>query len=730
MSAVIGGVLGLAADPGQRALRRTTRIAVIAPATLFTALHIPFLSGGTLLASFSCLSLTLFADFGGPLRRRFTSYLIATAAGVPLIVVGVWASSNLLASIITAFLIALIVGVAAVLRGPVAAAQSVLLLAVVLALTAVAPSTLLPSLAGWVYGGLVAATAAVLLWPAQSQRAFREGIAGVLEAIADACDARWVDNDQAALSAARDRSTEALTTLHARYDGDLLRPSGVTEAERALAELVDEVGRLRYLQRWRDVSPQRDPYLVDLMANECRRVTQVLRACANRLAHGDADWPTRSLTDLRARSLDDMSQWLADHRDTTDTTVLRQQIDDAFPLRITTLVASRIMDLTITVSPRPGDPTPGDTPEATSWSRIRAHLSWDSPWLRNGLRTAVALAISVAVAKSVSLEHPFWIVLGTLSALRFDALGTGRQAWQVLVGTTVGVAISAGVLTLVGDQPLVWWLLLPVVLFIAGYTPGTTSFAASQAAFTLTVIVLVSIIEPSGVALAEARWVDVVLGLAISLLASALIWPRGVVETLYKRMREAMTSACDFYVASADWLADGAIDDRLFRQFDVRSRQSLDRAREALDLSIAQRPPKTIALPWWTAMGNTIRHVDYSGRLAPLVRQIVVERGDNRPIPMPLVGPLIACSADVRARLLAATEVWADRNEPGDFSPEMPPDFTTADSVVLLRASIDAYLRMPSDWRGSGPDPRPTVVTWLTDWCALFDQSAHARSDR
>lgn len=700
---------------------------MILPVTLFTALQIPFLRDGALLAAFACLSQTLFADFGGSLRRRFTSYLVTTAVGVPLILVGVWASGSLIASVIAAFVVALLVGLIAVLRGPVAAAQTVLLLAVVLALTAVSPDVLVPSVAGWVYGGVIAAVAAVALWPLQATLPVRNGLAGVLDALADACDARWLDNDPEALTQARSGATSALTTLHARYDGNLLRPSGATEADRALAELVDEVGRLRYLQRWDDVSPARDPHMQHLMATECARVTAVLRACRDRLAGSRQTWSTPSLTDLRAQTLDDMSQWVQDHRETTDTTHLRQQLDDAFPLRITTLITSRIMDLTLTVAPEKGDPRPSDLPSVSGWDRIRAHLSWDSPWLRNALRTAVALAISVGVAKSVSLEHPFWIVLGTLSALRFDAMGTGRQAWQALVGTTVGVAISAGVLTVVGDQPLVWWLLLPVTLFVAGYTPGTTSFAVGQAAFTLTVIVLFSIIAPDGVKLAEARWVDVVLGLVISLLVSAMIWPRGVVETLYKRMREAMTNACDFYVASSDWLAGGAIDDRLLQQFELRSRQSLDRAREVLDLSIAQRPPKSFAPQRWTAMANTVRHVDYAGRLAPLARENVHLRGQARTIPMPLVGPLLACTADVRALLTEATAVWANQADPSEFDADLPA-FRTAESVVILRAAIDDYLRLPADWDGAGPDPRPTMVTWLTDWCALFDHSAHLLS--
>lgn len=682
------------------------------------------------MAAFACLAQTLFADFGGSLKRRFVSYLAATAVGVPLIIIGTLASPYVAASVIAAFVVAMILGLLAVLRGVVAAAQTVLLLSLILALTAVRPGTMWPSVGAWIFGGVVAAVASVALWPSHSVRPMRNGIAAIFSDIADACDARWITDDPDALADARTRATKALAELHAKYDGNLLRPSGATDSDEALSELVDEAGRLRYLQRWEEVSGAPDDRLGRIMASECREVTASLRACADRLRGSHEPLSSQALLDLRIKNLDDVSQWFADHREAADTTHLREQLDDAFPLRITTVVTSHVTDATIRVEPHahdelavlPGDPEPGPLARMSRWRRVQPHLSWDSPWFRNAARTAVALAISVAVAKSVSLEHPFWIVLGTLSALRFDAMGTGRQAWQALVGTTVGVAISAVVLMVVGQDQLVWWALLPVSVFIAGYTPGTMSFAVGQAAFSFVVIVLFSIIAPSGLDLAEARWFDVVLGLLISLLVSLLMWPRGVVETLFKRMSEAMTAATDLYVATMDWMADGAIDDRLLQGFRQRSRQAIDRAREALDLSIAQRPPQMIALQRWTALSNTIRHVDFAARMAPTARDGVRRRGGQDVVPPPLVGPLLACSSDLRTRLTQALENWPTEG-PQEFSTQLL-TFTQADSVLALRAAIDEYLRAPSDWAGTGPDPRPAIVTWLADWAALFDQSA------
>ena len=725
-------------DPDHRALRRGSRVAITVPVTLAVLLQLPWVSNGALMGAFASLALLVFADFGGPLRQRFIAYMITTAAGVPLIAIGAFAGQQRWTAVVAMAVVALVVGLLAVLRGLIAAAQSVLLLSMVLALTASTPSVLLPDLVSWILGGLAAACAAVFLWPSQANLPIPGLIAEVLDAVADASDVRWVHyGTREELLAARDRVNSAIAALHAKYDGNLLRPSGVTNADRALAELVDEVSRLRYLQKWEDVSDHKDPQVAEMTAHLCARISNALRACASRLRGDKNPLSSANLFEIRTENLDLTADWLAENRGTKSPEYLRGQIEDTFPVRVITLITSRITDQTIAVKPRPGDER-SDPPGVPALEekppgpldRLRMHLSWQSPWFRSAVRSAVALSLSIAVAKSVSLQHPFWIVLGTLSALRFDALGTGRTAKQALIGTTAGVALSAVCIQIIGGNEAIWWILFPIALFWAAYTPGTLSFAVGQAGFSFVVIAMFSILSPVRLDTAEARLIDVVLGLAISLVVSLLMWPRGVVETLYTRLREAMQAACDYYVASADWMAGGAVNDRLLAEYKSASESALDRAQEALDLSIAQRPPKAVALQRWTALANTVHHVDFASRLMPQAVGIIRLRGDQTPLPIQLSGPLMAGANNAREELMAATNAWCDRqpafdddSAAGAFDGTLP-DFETAPTVRDLRQAIDDYLATPDDWHGTGSDPRPVVATWLTDWTALFDRSA------
>jgi hypothetical protein len=47
------------------------------------------------------------------------------------------------------------------------------------------------------------------------------------------------------------------------------------------------------------------------------------------------------------------------------------------------------------------------------------------------------------VARAFDLSHGFWVVLGTLSVLRSNALGTGRSIVSALAGTAVGIVVGA-----------------------------------------------------------------------------------------------------------------------------------------------------------------------------------------------------------------------------------------------------------------------------------------------
>ena len=74
---------------------------------------------------------------------------------------------------------------------------------------------------------------------------------------------------------------------------------------------------------------------------------------------------------------------------------------------------------------------------------VTRHASLRSVWFFNSLRSALALAVAVAVADVSGVQHGFWVVLGTLLVLRTSASATGATAWRALAGTVVGFVVGA-----------------------------------------------------------------------------------------------------------------------------------------------------------------------------------------------------------------------------------------------------------------------------------------------
>ena len=199
---------------------------------------------------------------------------------------------------------------------------------------------------------------------------------------------------------------------------------------------------------------------------------------------------------------------------------------------------------------------------AAAEQRAGAHLDWNSVWLHNSVRGAVGLALAVGAAEELGVQHSFWAVLGTLSVLRSNALSTGQNVVRGLIGTVVGFVVGGLITYAVGSNTTVLWILLPFAVLFAGLAPAAFSFAAGQAGFTVTVVILFNIIAPGGWRVGLVRVEDVALGCAVSLVVGILFWPRGAASALGDALAEAY-SASAAYLRSAVEFGSVRCDGRL-----------------------------------------------------------------------------------------------------------------------------------------------------------------------
>jgi hypothetical protein len=203
-------------------------------------------------------------------------------------------------------------------------------------------------------------------------------------------------------------------------------------------------------------------------------------------------------------------------------------------------------------------------------------------------------------------------------------LNTGQNALRGQHGTIAGFVIGAVLLALIGTDPARLWIVLPFAILVAGVAPAAISFAAGQAAFTVTLVILFNIIQPVGWMIGLLRVEDIALGCAVSLLVGLLFWPRGAAAALRRALAEA-------YTDSAGYLA-GAVT------------YGVSRCDRTLDAPTAPS-------------GEATRAAAAARRLDDAFREYLAERG-AKPLPLSEVTSLVTSVAGIRLAADAVLDLW------------------------------------------------------------------------
>lgn len=128
-----------------------------------------------------------------------------------------------------------------------------------------------------------------------------------------------------------------------------------------------------------------------------------------------------------------------------DNSRLAAAVEPSFRARALSYAASEVGANALLVTGSAAPPSgwgPRPSPSAPSEvARLLAeHTRLRSVWFRNSVRGSVGLTIAVYVAQTASLQHAFWVVLGTLSVLRSKP---ARQACRRSPGPLSGSSSAA-----------------------------------------------------------------------------------------------------------------------------------------------------------------------------------------------------------------------------------------------------------------------------------------------
>ncbi|MFA7266813.1 MAG: FUSC family protein [Candidatus Nanopelagicales bacterium] len=724
-------------DPGHLLFRKALRVAIVMPLAYLFAMYVLRIPDGVVFTVFGTFALLAFSDFGGPMTDRAKAYIITGLAGMVAIGLGTVAALNPWVAVAGTFVIGGALTFAGVLRGYVTAATMSVLLPFVIAVTAGPSLDQLPQrLLGFAVATLFATAAALLMWPSHIRSVLRQCVAETMDASANVVRAMWPGADAGPnaidLPTRQRELTEAHHRMREQYDGRPMRPGGATAQDRALMQCVDELSRLRIMLRW-DPDSNNNPLPGDVAL--AHAAADALTQSAAAIGRGGPPPESAPLDAQREAHRVELEEWAEANIDAGSSQVIRPTLDAGFQLRLTAVISELLARNTRVAVGARAEPTAFTTfgtatpdGERSAWQILRSHMTLKSPWLRNSLRSGLALAMAVAVVEITGVGHGFWVVLGTLTALRVDVLGTGKTALQAILGTVGGFVVGTAIIVVFGENPTALWIMLPIAIFLSSYTPGAISLAVGQGSFTVFVIIFYGIIAGPDITTGETRVLDVGIGLAISLVVSALMWPRGVKAKMDESLTNAVHASSAYLVAAYERLVYGPDSDQAVLAASTKAKAAVAGAYETFDLTIAQgRTQKSVGATW-SFVANAAGHITASADLVAYLATI-----GRVPTACPDSGTLLlACSHEVEASANSAVDTMAGTftsKDTQDFcnTQAFTPETFTKESVdglsetfSQLEARVDACLdywqTKPAALAGMALGPQALALVWSEEW--------------
>jgi uncharacterized membrane protein YccC len=620
-------------------------------------------------AAFGSMSMLLFVDFGGPMRERLLAQGALAVGGAVLICLGTLASQAVWLASVGMLVIGFVVLMIGVVSSVLAGATTALLVSFILPVSLPGPLSQIPErTGGWLLAGAVSMLAIGLLWPAPASDPLRQPIVKACALLGQRLRAHIEGQDSADLDR---QAREAVADLRKSFFNTPYRPTGLTTSARMLVRLVDQIV---WLDSILAETPARKPHP---QARDVKLAAAILLENAARMladGHGDLTADLRRLSEAREAMERTVTESLPVHKGPAE---FVGDLGPSFRAQEMAFAISAVaenIELAVAARNRTwlqqllGEQPPGaGSTLSSARERFGAHVEWHSVWLHNSVRGAIGLSLAVLVAYLTGVEHSFWVVLGSLAVLRSNALSTGQNTIRALAGTTVGILIGGLLVAAIGSNVTISWILLPIAIVFAGLAPAAISFAAGQAAFTITLLVLFTIIEPGGWQTGFVRIEDVAIGGAVSLLVGILFWPRGAAPALRQALAEALTD-------SAHYL------------------------RSAVDYGVSRCDDCVPATPQPAAEARLAAAA--ARRLDDAFRSYLAERGTKHSA-LADVSALITAVAVIRLTAEAVLDLWGHDSSPGDR--------TSARVEVLETGThlVDWYDQTARSLAASNPLPEP-----------------------
>ncbi len=154
-------------------------------------------------------------------------------------------------------------------------------------------------------------------------------------------------------------------------------------------------------------------------------------------------------------------------------------------------------------------------------SPLRAQLNLGSPIMQFALSRALVAAFSMWLGWQIAPAHPYWIALTLLIVVVPDRRQAARTSWQRAIGTVVGVAIAAVVLSFDMSQItlLLLWLLVTLIMLAV----QDVNYLIYASILTLDLLLFYQLLEADVLFNGMERLITTLLGIAFAMGIIALL---------------------------------------------------------------------------------------------------------------------------------------------------------------------------------------------------------------
>jgi uncharacterized membrane protein YccC len=201
--------------------------------------------------------------------------------------------------------------------------------------------------------------------------------------------------------------------------------------------------------------------------------------------------------------------------------------------------------------PSPAMEEEGDGPPP--WAALRAILSPDSLILLYALRVAVVVSVAVLLVHLLDLKRGYWMTITVMVIMQPYTGATTHRAFQRVIGTVLGAMLTAVLGAYFHDPRAI--LVLSFVFSAACVALMPVSYAAYSVFLTPTFVLLAEA-SAGDWHLAGTRVVDTLLGGALALAGTHLLWPSPESRRLPGYMAAALRANAAYLRVVAELFGD------------------------------------------------------------------------------------------------------------------------------------------------------------------------------